>query len=124
MYRAAHSTEFPFPLAEFCVPENHGLIPAPRGPKHTVPALLRPESDAIHCSGMAGERGYLFARPRIPDFRSFPAVQNMTVLLVYLFITIGVSFLCSILEAVLLSITPSYLERLTVERPGSGRVIA
>ena len=33
----------------------------------------------------------------------------MTLLLVYLAIAIGVSFLCSILEAVLLSITPSYL---------------
>lgn len=48
----------------------------------------------------------------------------MTLLFVYLFIAIGVSFLCSILEAVLLSITPSYLEKLTVERPKSGQVIA
>lgn len=48
----------------------------------------------------------------------------MTLLLVYLVIAIGVSFLCSILEAVLLSITPSYLEQLTTERPRSGLVIA
>ena len=48
----------------------------------------------------------------------------MTLLLIYLFIAIGVSFLCSILEAVLLSITPSYLEKLVNERPRSGRVIA
>jgi CBS domain containing-hemolysin-like protein len=48
----------------------------------------------------------------------------MTLLLVYLFIAIGVSFLCSILEAVLLSITPSYLETLTSERPRSGQVIS
>jgi len=48
----------------------------------------------------------------------------MTLLLVYLVIAIGVSFLCSILEAVLLSITPSYLEKLTAERPRSGQVIA
>lgn len=47
----------------------------------------------------------------------------MTLLFVYLLIAIGVSFLCSILEAVLLSITPSYLEKLTVERPKSGRLI-
>ncbi|TKB43627.1 CNNM domain-containing protein [Thalassotalea mangrovi] len=33
----------------------------------------------------------------------------MTLLIVYLCIAIGVSFLCSILEAVLLSITPSYV---------------
>ncbi len=48
----------------------------------------------------------------------------MTLLLFYLVIAIGVSFLCSILEAVLLSITPSYLEKLTNERPRSGRIIA
>ena len=47
----------------------------------------------------------------------------MTLLLVYLAIAIGVSFLCSVLEAVLLSITPSYLEQLTQERPKSGKAI-
>ena len=47
----------------------------------------------------------------------------MTLLFIYLFIAIGVSFLCSILEAVLLSITPSYLEKLSIERPRSGRII-
>ncbi|QDP00937.1 CNNM domain-containing protein [Thalassotalea sp. PS06] len=36
----------------------------------------------------------------------------MTLLIVYLCIAIGVSFLCSILEAVLLSITPSYVAEL------------
>ncbi len=48
----------------------------------------------------------------------------MTLLFVYLLIAIGVSFLCSILEAVLLSITPSYQERLSIERPRSGQLIA
>lgn len=47
----------------------------------------------------------------------------MTLLLVYLFIAIGVSFLCSILEAVLLSIRPSYLANLTVERPKAGKQV-
>ncbi len=44
----------------------------------------------------------------------------MTLLFVYLAIAIGVSFLCSILEAVLLSITPSYAERIQSERPRLG----
>ena len=48
----------------------------------------------------------------------------MTLLIVYLVIAIGVSFLCSVLEAVLLSITPSYQEQLNTERPRSGRIIA
>ena len=47
----------------------------------------------------------------------------MTVLLIYLAIAIGVSFLCSVLEAVLLSITPSYLEQLKQEKPQSGKAI-
>lgn len=46
----------------------------------------------------------------------------MTLLFVYLLIAIGVSFLCSILEAVLLSITPSYLEKLSIEHPNAGRL--
>ena len=44
----------------------------------------------------------------------------MTLLFVYLAIAIGVSFLCSILEAVLLSVTPSYVERIRSERPRLG----
>ncbi len=44
----------------------------------------------------------------------------MTLLLIYLAIAIGVSFLCSILEAVLLSITPSYVEKLSNEHPRAG----
>ena len=47
----------------------------------------------------------------------------MTLLLVYLAIAIGVSFLCSILEAVLLSATPSYVETLQSERPRTGAVV-
>lgn len=41
----------------------------------------------------------------------------MTLLLIYLAIAIGVSFLCSILEAVLLSMTPSYIEKMQQTRP-------
>ncbi|MGB0495258.1 MAG: CNNM domain-containing protein, partial [Kangiellaceae bacterium] len=45
----------------------------------------------------------------------------MTLLLIYLAIAIGVSFLCSVLEAVLLSITPSYVEQVNNERPSAGK---
>ena len=41
----------------------------------------------------------------------------MTLLIFYVTLAIGVSFLCSILEAVLLSVTPSYLAQLDGERP-------
>ncbi|MDH3631079.1 MAG: CNNM domain-containing protein [Gammaproteobacteria bacterium] len=47
----------------------------------------------------------------------------MTLLIFYLAIAIGVSFLCSILEAVLLSATPSYVETLKSERPRAGTVV-
>lgn len=48
----------------------------------------------------------------------------MTLLFVYLAIAIGISFLCSILEAVLLSITPSYVEQLSTTRPKAGLILA
>ncbi|MEO0636666.1 MAG: CNNM domain-containing protein [Pseudomonadota bacterium] len=41
----------------------------------------------------------------------------MTLLIVFVILAIGVSFLCSILEAVLLSITPSFVESAEAERP-------
>jgi CBS domain containing-hemolysin-like protein len=45
----------------------------------------------------------------------------MTLLIIYLAIAIGISFLCSILEAVLLSVTPSYVERLKTEKPSASK---
>jgi CBS domain containing-hemolysin-like protein len=47
----------------------------------------------------------------------------MTLLIIYLVIAIGVSFLCSILEAVLLSTTPSFVEIMQSERPRAGAVV-
>lgn len=48
----------------------------------------------------------------------------MSLLILYLVIAIGVSFLCSILEAVLLSITPSYVENVANQHPKGGKIIA
>ena len=48
----------------------------------------------------------------------------MTLLFVYLAIAIGVSFLCSILEAVLLSVTPSFAEKTLSDRPRAGGVLS
>jgi len=47
----------------------------------------------------------------------------MTLLLIYLAIAIGVSFLCSILEAVLLSITPSYVQDVASKSSVSGKIL-
>jgi CBS domain containing-hemolysin-like protein len=44
----------------------------------------------------------------------------MTLLLLYTGLALGSSFLCSILEATLLSVTPSYVARLREERPAIG----
>ncbi len=41
----------------------------------------------------------------------------MTLLITYLVIAIGISFLCSILEAVLLSVTPAFIESQLEEKP-------
>ena len=48
----------------------------------------------------------------------------MTLLIVYLILAIGVSFLCSILEAVLLSISPVYTQQMNEQRPRVGKKIA
>jgi len=48
----------------------------------------------------------------------------MTLLIIYLAIAIGVSFVCSVLEAVLLSITPSYVESVVNNHPDQGRVLS
>ncbi len=48
----------------------------------------------------------------------------MTLLLVYLGIALIVSFVCSILEAVLLSITPSYVAALEQAKPAVGQRLA
>jgi len=47
----------------------------------------------------------------------------MTLLVFYLFLAIGVSFLCSILEAVLLSITPSHIAVMNERGHGSGKLL-
>jgi len=48
----------------------------------------------------------------------------MTLLIFYLALAIGVSFICSILEAVLLSITPSYIAMMENENPATGQILS
>ncbi len=50
-------------------------------------------------------------------------VGPMTMLIIYLVIAIGVSFLCSILEAVLLSSTTSYVQQMQSQHPRRGRTL-
>ena len=47
----------------------------------------------------------------------------MTLLILYLVIAIGVSFLCSVLEAVLLSITPAFVEQMQSESPERAKTL-
>ncbi len=49
---------------------------------------------------------------------------TMTLLLVYVLIALGLSFLCSVLEAVLLSVTPGYIGQISQERPQVGERLA
>ena len=44
---------------------------------------------------------------------------RMTLLVLYVVFAIGVSFLCSIMEAVILSVTPGYLASIREKRPGT-----
>jgi len=48
----------------------------------------------------------------------------MGLLILYLSLAIGISFFCSILEAVLLSVTPSYIAMMEKERPHTGRLLS
>ncbi|MFT6925541.1 MAG: CBS domain containing-hemolysin-like protein [Psychromonas sp.] len=48
----------------------------------------------------------------------------MTLLLFYIFIAIGISFLCSLLEAVLLSITATFIEQVKETNKRAGKVLA
>lgn len=48
---------------------------------------------------------------------------SWTVLIIYIVIALGVSFLCSVLEAVLLSTTPSYVEQLADQGKRAGRLM-
>lgn len=45
----------------------------------------------------------------------------LTMMFAYLGLAIGVSFLCSVLESVLLSVTPSYIEKTVARRPRAGK---
>ena len=59
---------------------------------------------------------------RLPCRRPIKTV--MTLLLIYLAIAIGVSFLCSILEAVLLSMGPSFVATVKDDQPKRGAIVA
>lgn len=48
----------------------------------------------------------------------------MTMLIFYIVLTLGVSFFCSMLEAMLLSITPSYVGAMEIEKPSYGARLA
>ena len=47
----------------------------------------------------------------------------MTLLTIYVALALGVSFLCSVLEAVLLTLTPSYISLLVEKRPKVGKLL-
>ena len=47
----------------------------------------------------------------------------MTLLVIYLTIAIGISFMCSILEAVLLSVTPAFVESELKDKPRRAQVL-
>ena len=49
---------------------------------------------------------------------------SLTLLIVYVALAIGVSFLCSIMEAVLLSVTPAYIGAMEAERPEAAARLA
>ena len=53
----------------------------------------------------------------VPPIGEASGSGSMTLLILYIAIAIGVSFLCSVLEAVLLSVSPAYVGNLSVTKP-------
>lgn len=51
------------------------------------------------------------------------SLGNMMLMLLYFSIAIGISFLCSILEAVILSINQSHIELIKQEKPKLGSLM-
>ena len=47
----------------------------------------------------------------------------MDLLFLYFFLAVGISFICSVLEAVLLSVNMSYISLLEKEKPKVGRLL-
>lgn len=47
----------------------------------------------------------------------------MSILLLYFFLALGISFLCSLLESVLLSMSPTYINLLMKKHPVSGKLL-
>lgn len=48
----------------------------------------------------------------------------MTLLIIYLILALGLSFICSVLEAVLLSVTPTYIAQIKEKQPQGAVVLA
>lgn len=55
---------------------------------------------------------------------NFEYASNMVALFLFFIVSIIFSFLCSIWEAVLLSVTPSYASRMQGEKPGIGKLLS
>jgi CBS domain containing-hemolysin-like protein len=53
-----------------------------------------------------------------------PIVEMYTLIILFFFLSICASFLCSVLEAVLLSISPAFVERQSNENPSVGKPLA
>ena len=79
-----------------------------------VPALLIPDSIVVAILGIV---------PPTDSDAASEVQGSMTLLIVYLMIALGFSFLCSIAEAVLLSVTPSYLATLKGQGSRTGKLL-
>lgn len=66
---------------------------------------------------------FLAAAPMIPQQAADATTMDWVLLWAYLLLALGVSFLCSLLEASLLSITPSYISLLVQRGRKAGRVL-
>ncbi|MFT4615642.1 MAG: CBS domain containing-hemolysin-like protein, partial [Bacteroidia bacterium] len=66
---------------------------------------------------------FAYCTPILGEITSHKRLHTMTLLVTYLLVAIGVSFVCSILEAVLLSVTPGFVETTLNKHPRRGQIL-
>ena len=78
---------------------------------------MTPTAALVWWSALEGELPPGLAAGAGPDAGAAPTGGDVAALIAYVLLALGFSFLCSLAEAALLSITPSYIAGLQKSRP-------
>ena len=90
--------------------------PRCRGKAVEAEGLIAATTEALQCPGLAAQNWFEKRRPALED-------RPMFWLIVIIAFTLGVSFVCSLSEALILSTTVAEIEALKNRRPQRGRLL-